>query len=260
MTKASVFGKQNYTNPETDRVIAESGTKFTAKVFLYMFIALAITAITTIIGSVVLSQAFIEGSESAGSLITGSVITLAVIYIPLIIWIEISVLRGGKGLVPAFVIYSIMMGLIIAPVVWIFDITGSLGLVAMAFGITTGTFGIMALISWTTKKDLSGLAVLGIGFAFGSIMIMLISLIMGLCGLTMAEIMLDALASLGFFIFVLLISFYDFYNIRRIAARGGTSNNLAMVCAFSLYTDFVYIFIRVLIFIARIAAMFGRNN
>lgn len=260
MTKASVFEKKQYSNPETDRVIAESGSKFTAKVFLYMFIAIAITALTTIIGTVVLDAALINGSETAINVVTGVSVGAFVLYLPLFIWIQISVLRGGKGLTPAFVIYSILMGALISPIIWLLSAANALGLVGMAFGITVGAFGIMSLIAFTSKKNLSFLGVIGFGLLSGIMLIALVSLVLSLFGVTGEVLLLDALVSLGFFVFVILITLVDLYNIRSIAARGAASDNIAMVCAFSLYTDFVYIFIRILLFIIRLALVFGNRN
>lgn len=270
MTKASVFGKKDYQSETTDKILADSGSKFTAKVFIYMLIALAITAVTTMAFSWILTSIFANGTEEQISTLVTVGVVMLICYIPLIIWIQIAVLRGGKGLTPAFVIYSIFMGALLSPIVAIFqsldlagfaDIAGFslMGTVGIAFGLTCAVFGIMSLIAWTTKKNLSGLAIAGYGLLSGIGFVFLIYLIVTLISGQEAAI-LSSIISGGFFIFVILITMVDLYNIRRIAARGETSSNLAMVCAFSLYTDFVYIFIRILGFVIRIAALFGGSK
>ena len=263
MTKASVFNKKQYSNEQTDQILAESGSKFTGKVFLYMFIALAITAITTLAFASILRSIFTTGSEEVLNSLSGVVIFFVLAYIPLIIWIQVSILRGGKGLAPAFVIYSIYLGALLSPIISAFeliDATGSIltsgislmGLVGIAFGLTCAAFAVMALIAWNTKKNLSNLAVVGYGLLSGALIILFASFIFGLIfGINTG--LSSALFSGVFFIFVILITIVDLYNIRSIAARGAGSNNLAMVCAFSLYTDFVYIFVRLLWFVLNIA-------
>lgn len=271
MTKASVFNKKDYQSDYTDKVLAESGSKFTAKVFLYMFIALAITAICTLAFAAILTNVLASGNQSSIDSLAGVVMVLIIAYIPLIIWIEIAVLRGGKGLTPAFIIYSVFMGALLSPIIALFqafDVAGIaeytgftlMGAVGAAFGLTCGVFAIMALIAWTTKKNLSGLSIAAYGLLTGVGFVALLYIIVTLISGQEAAL-LSALVSGGFFIFVILITMVDLYNIRKIAARGEATNNLAMVCAFSLYTDFVYIFIKILGYIIRIAAVLGiRKN
>ena len=117
----------------------------------------------------------------------------------------------------------------------------------------------MALIAWNSKRNLSYLSFVAYGLLTSICLISLLSLFLYLFSPTY-PILLTALVSLGYFVFVILITTVDLYRIRSIAARGEASSNLALVCAFSLYTDFVYIFIRLLYFLVRIAAIFGRRN
>lgn len=255
MTKANAFNRKVYDTTESDKVISAQGSKFTGKVFLYMFIALAITAVTCAICGAIIRQAM-SGNQNSLDIFAYVLVGSFIAYIPIILWTQISILRGGKGLAPAFVIYSIIMGVILSSFVALlpFDI------VAIAFGLTCAAFGIMALIAWTSKKNLSALAVVGLGFLSGAALISLMALIMSLVGLESGTIMLSTLVSGGIFIFVILITIVDLFNIRQIAARGIGSSNLAMVCAFSLYTDFIYIFLRILIWLIRILSILGLTN
>ena len=270
MTKASVFGKKDYQSEYTDKVIAEGGSKFTAKVFLYVLIALAITAVTTMAFAGILNAIFANGNDSQISALITAAIVMAIGYIPLIIWIQIAVLRGGKGLAPAFVIYSIFIGALLSPIIAVFNALDTagfssiagfslMGAIGIAFGLTCAVFGIMTLIAWTTKKNLSGLAVAAYGLLMGIALTFLLSFIITLISGQEAGV-LSGIISGAFFIFVILVTMNDLYNIRRIAARGEASSNLAMVCAFSLYTDFVYIFIKILGFVIRLLLIFGNNR
>lgn len=255
MERSSFFNKKNYSSPTTDKVISDSGSKFTAKVFLYMLIALAITAVTSCISGAILSS-MVASSNEAGIEIFATVLIISLIaYIPVMIWTQISVLRGGKGLVPAFTIYSVLMGLLLSTLTAFLDFY----LIAAAFGLTCGAFAVMALIAWTSKKNLSYLAIVGTGLLSGIFLIAMLSLILSFF-LPRETVILDAIVSGGIFIFIILVTISDLYNIRSIAARGETSENLAMVCAFSLYVDFIYIFIRILYVLIRLAAILGINR
>lgn len=257
MTKASVFGNKNVTtNPETDRVIAEGGSKFTGKVFLYMFIALAITALSCFLFGRIVANIAVDTTGASGETFATILIIALLLLLPLMIWIQVSVLRGGKGLTPAFVIYSVIMGFFLST----FTVFLPFDMIATAFALTCGAFGIMALIAWTSKKNLNSLAVAGLGFLAGAAIISLFSLIFFWITNDAALVVLNAIVSAGVFIYMILMTIYDLYNIRRIASRGEGSSNLAMVCAFSLYVDFIYVFIRILIFLAKIVAIFGRNK
>ena len=53
-------------------------------------------------------------------------------------------------------------------------------------------------------------------------------------------------ASIVLAVFILIIVAVDGYNIKKISQQGAVSNNLALYMAFSMYTDFISIFIRIL--------------
>jgi len=55
----------------------------------------------------------------------------------------------------------------------------------------------------------------------------------------------------------MLITIFDVWRVKKIAQRGEQTNNVALFCAFNLYVDFIYIFIRVLSFVASI---YGRRR
>jgi FtsH-binding integral membrane protein len=52
------------------------------------------------------------------------------------------------------------------------------------------------------------------------------------------------------FAFILLITAVDVYRIKQTSELGMMSENLAIFFAFQIYYDFIYIFIRILAFIA----------
>lgn len=60
--------------------------------------------------------------------------------------------------------------------------------------------------------------------------------------------------SYGMFAAMLLITIFDINRVKRIADSGEQSSRTAVLCAFNLYVDFIYIFIRILSIVVRIYA------
>jgi FtsH-binding integral membrane protein len=112
--------------------------------------------------------------------------------------------------------------------------------------VTAGTFGIMALVGYTTKTDLT---------KFGSI------LMMGLVGIILASIvnmflgnaMMDYVISiLGVLIFAGLTA-YDVQKLKNVGMaigpyQGINADKMAIVGALTLYLDFINLFLFLLRF------------
>ncbi len=249
------FDKKNQRQVE----VSVSSSKFIGKVFLYTFIALAITAVTAGVIGFIFSKAFTPIDYNTYVLsdtelikpYLALLIVAVVMYIPLIIWIQIVCFRRRGGMVVPFVLYSIVMGILISSATMLvpFAVT------AISFGITSLVFGGLALIGLTSKRDLSFLGMLGIGIIFGAMLIALFNLIWSL--FLPGFQMLYWVVSYGIFVAVMLITIFDVWRVKKIAQSGENSNNIALYCAFNLYVDFIYIFLRVLTIVARV---YGRNR
>lgn len=235
MTKDQVYGKK----VKLSEVNASSGSKFLGATLLYLTFALLITfAVVGAMGGI-LTAVLEKGSEVAANVFTALMFTAVIIYIPTIIWIQISGLRNGRTLRPAFFLYSIVMGLLISPIC----IVAGFMNVALALGTTCLAFALMAVLVWNSKKDFSRLAVFATGLLLGLFVISLVDLIITLI------IGFDPLywiISIGFFVVILLLTVVDLKRIQIIANNGGATNNVALMCALNLYVDFIYIFIRLL--------------
>ncbi|MCR5078513.1 MAG: Bax inhibitor-1 family protein [Bacilli bacterium] len=231
------------------------------KVYLYMGFALLITA----------AFAFGFGALFSG-LLTGWTYDLKAInynnvgifyaYIGVLIASGIGVLitgivmhsivaRGRHSAWPAYIIYSSLIGILVSAflVVGIDFVT-----LGEAFVISAIAFGTMGLIGYFSKRNLSILAMIGF--------VVLISL--SLFGFTMLFTFIFFPGALRLFsiiynaviLFVLLLMVaVDTQNVRRIMETGSASNNLCLLCAYIMYTDFINIFIRVLFILMR----FKRN-
>lgn len=227
-----------------------SGTKFIGATFLYFALALLVT-FAVVAGLGLLLSANGEAITSEANLNTFLTIYIAAIiaYIPILIWVHIAARRNGKSVGVGFFVYSIVLGVIIAPAVLLVPIQA----VLIAFGSTVLAFAIMALIAWTSKKDLSGLAVVGFGLMIGAFILSITNLIFYFI---VGFEPLYWLVSFLFFIAIILFTLFDLKQVQQIALNGGAERSVAFICALNLYVDFIYIFIRLL----RIVVMIMGNR
>lgn len=250
MEKEQVFGKKS----RPSEVSVSSGSKFLGATFLYMLIALVITGGVAAICGLILNKAIMgePGSEAAINAFFPVLLVSLVMYIPTLIWVQVSALRNGKTMVPAYIIYSVIMGVFLSS----FTAFIEYYYIAIAFGLTCLAFAIMALIAWTSKKNLSSLAVIASGLISGALIIWLVYWLFSLFTLTpMADMAVSLIVTYAIFIAIILITIVDLNNVKRIASNGVYAKNVALLCAFNLYVDFIYIFIRILALVIR----FRRN-
>ena len=241
MTKDEVLGRKS--RPST--VGVNEGSKFIGATFLYMLLALVITGVVAaVLGLVFEKLLFTTDPGTFNKAYATTLIVSLVLYIPTMIWCQVSALKNSKAMVPAFVIYSITMG------VFLSTFTNFIPFyeIAIAFGGTCLAFALMTLIAWFSKRNINTFALIGSGLLMGSLMMVLINLIIGIW-IDVTPIMWGI--SFVMLIAVILITVVDLRNVKEIASRGGAGTNVALLCALSLYIDFIYIFIRLLALVAR---------
>lgn len=142
-------------------------------------------------------------------------------------------------------LFAVLFGMMLS---WVF-FAYELGSVFEIFLLTSGIFGAMAIYGATTKKDLTG---------WGSF------LIMGLIGIVIAGIInLFTKSSMMAFIIncagVLIFTGLTAYDMQRLKALHAENNGrgnmggLAVIGAFTMYLNFINLFIRLL-------SLFGRRR
>ncbi len=246
MTKDQVYGNtSNRVRPS--EVTVQSGSKFIGATFLYMAIALLITF--AVVGGLGAFLRYALLKESAQDLTTFLYFFIGalVLYIPVMIWVQIAACRQGKTVGPAFFAYSIVMGVLISPIA-LYD----LWVLIISFGSTCLAFASMALIAWTTKKNLSSLAVIGLGLLIGGMILALVNLLLSFFWSGFSFIY--PLISVIFFVAIILLTIVDLKRVKDIANSGVATKNMAMLCALNLYVDFIYIFLRILRIVAVVFA------
>ena len=145
------------------------------------------------------------------------------------------------------IVYSALNGATLSVIFVVY----SLGSIAKTFFITTGMFGVMALVGATTKRDLSKM---------GSILFMaLIGLIIAsLVNLFLRSSGLDWIISIIGVVLFTALTAYDVQRVKRLATESDLYDDtqvgrLAVISALSLYLDFINLFLYLLRF-------FGRND
>lgn len=145
------------------------------------------------------------------------------------------------------IVYSALNG---ATLSFIF-VVYSLGSIAKTFFITTGMFGVMALVGATTKRDLSKMGSILFMALIGLIIASLVNIFLHSSGL-------DWIISLIGVVLFTALTAYDVQRVKRLAAESDLYDDtqvgrLAVISALSLYLDFINLFLYLLRF-------FGRDN
>ena len=145
-----------------------------------------------------------------------------------------------------FVLYSVINGATLSFIFAIYTMSS----IASVFFITAGTFAVMAVIGYTTKKDLTSMGKILFMALIGIIIATVVNIFLKSTGLQMI------VSYLGVLIFVGLTA-YDSQKIKQMllmapdASEG--AQKIALLGALSLYLDFVNLFIYLL-------RIFGRRE
>ena len=220
-----------------DATIERSTTFSISKIFGWLFMAMGITAVTACGFALLLMTDFI--SPNAYAIIM--IIAVLLMFIETFV-MQYRVLRNKKSLILPFIIYSITMGLMLSTLV----IALNPLYIALAFGITATLFGVMALYGYLTKRNLNVMGSLAFSLLMGAVIISIVNIFM-------ANSTIDWIVSFVSFGAIMLFVSVDMWRIKIIAESGIGTSNLCLYCAFQLYVDFIYIFMRIISFMLRIS-------
>lgn len=228
-----------YTREETFQTKSLTHS-FMASVFSWMFLAMAITALVSFVAAG--SQSFLEimyNMETGKMSIAGWIIMLSPL--GLVFWMSAGFAKMNSGtLTLIFIGYSALMGLSLS---FIF-LSYSGATIAKTFVITSAMFGLMAVLGYTTKTDLT---------RFGSLMMM------GLVGVIIATLVNFFMKSSTMeyiisFVGVLVFTGLTAYDVQKIKRIGMENSDPAMIKkatimgALTLYLDFINLFLFLLRF------------
>jgi len=248
---------------DINMVDADAVSGYIARVFGWMFIGLLVTALTTVGIVIGIENSF--AFAGAIDMLFNMFLVVAIAQVALVWIISGRVTKMNPGTCKfLFILYAAMNGLTFGFVALVFAyqvFDYPMQTIGMTFGITSVSFGIMAVYGLVTKKDLT---------RFGNL------LFMGLIGLIIASVAnmfiggsaLDlAVIVFGLFLFMGLTAYHT-HNIKHnfaqialsdngaeaIGARvdqEALASNLAIVGALSLYLAFINMFMFILRLLAR---------
>ncbi len=215
---------------------------FMSGVFTWMFIALAITAVTAFYVASTPSILQLMVTETGLSMF-GWIVMFAPIGFVLLMSFRFQKLSAMQ-LSGLFLVYAVLVGLSLSFIFLVY----SMGSIATTFGVTSLTFGVMAVAGYTTKTDLT---------KFGSI------LMMALVGIIIASLVnfflkSDSMQYLISFVGVLIFTGLTAYDVQKLKKLGAemtagheSTRKYAVMGALSLYLDFINLFLFLLRFLGR---------
>jgi len=227
-----------FTQRETTMPLAQT---YLAGVFMWMFLAMAITAATAWLFASSPNLMMLLINPETGSMSIGGWIAMLA-PLGLVMWMSAGFQRmSASTMVLVFVGYSVLMGVSLSFIFLAY--TGAS--IAKTFLITSGMFGTMAILGYTTKTDLT---------KFGSIMFM------GLIGIIIASVVnmfmhsstMDYIISFGGVLIFTGLTAYDVQKLKRIGSQvthnDEIGRKLTIMGALTLYLDFINLFLFLLRF------------
>ncbi len=211
------------------------------KVYVWMTLALVITGFTAY--GVATSPGVLQLIFGNQILFWGMIIA----ELALVIGVSAAINRLSLTMATLmFILYSVINGALFSSIFLIYTASS----IATVFFITAGTFGVMALIGYTTKTDLTSIGKYLFMALIGLIIATLVNMFIKSEGFTYI------LSYIGVLIFVGLTA-YDSQKIKQMLLQapdaGEGAQKLALLAALTLYLDFINLFIYLL-------RIFGRRE
>ena len=204
------------------------------KVYLWMALALCITGITAY--GVASSPNLIE------SIVTNRLLFFGMIFAELGLVIYLSARLHKLSLTSAtllFILYSILNGATLSVILLVYTLAS----IAKTFFICAGTFGVMAVYGYTTKRDLSSMGKLLLMALIGLIIATLVNIFLKSSGLDMI------ISYVGVLVFVGLTA-WDTQKIKQMLSTvefmDESAQKMALIGSLSLYLDFINMFLYML--------------
>ena len=217
---------------------------FLANVFIWMTVALAITAVTAfwfastpgLLGS-------LYNPQTHGLSGLGWVVTLAPIGFVLLMSMGFQRLSASIMML-LFVAFSVLMGMSLSFVLLVY--TGAS--VFKTFAVASAMFGVMAVMGYTTKTDLTRFGSILMMAVFGIIIAMIVNSFMHSSGIEYIISVIGVLVFTG-------LTAYDVQKLKRIGTGIGVemqhadTRKLSILGALTLYLDFINLFLFLLRFL-----------
>ena len=208
------------------------------QVYLWMAMALAITGMMALL---------VAGSPTMLSLIFSSKLTffaLIIAEIALVWYLSARIERlSFTTATLMFIVYSLLNGAMLSSIFILYTATS----IASTFFVTAGTFGVMCVYGYLTKRDLTSIGNICLMAVIGLI-------IAGLVNIFLQSSMMSLIISgIGVLVFVGLTA-YDTQKIKHLLVQEGLEVNdstkkIALLGSLTLYLDFINLFLYLLRFL-----------
>lgn len=234
------FDQQQMPMPLSEAELSQTFIAAMQKVYTWMALGLLTTAVSAIA---------VINVPALANIIFNPIVLIGLIVVELVLVFSIGraamKVSAERGLT-LFFVYALVNGLTLSIIFFAYD----LGTIWLAFGSTAVLFGVMSVIGYTTKEDLSGWG----GF-----------LMMGLVGLIVASIAnmffansaLDWIITYAGILIFLGLTVYDTNRIKKMTyaalATGQTDvvARMGVIGALHLYLDFINLFLYILRLLGR---------
>lgn len=230
------YNELNYQGLQAEREweVSQAFPVLMRKVYVWMTLALALTGFTAY--GVATSPGILQAIYENQIVFWG----LVIVEFALVFGVSAAINRISLTMATLmFILYSVINGALLSYIFLAYTASS----VATVFFITAGTFGVMALIGYTTKTDLSSMGKILFMALIGLIIATVVNIFVKSSGLTMI------LSYVGVLIFVGLTA-YDTQKIKQMLLQapdaGEASQKIALLGALSLYLDFINLFIYLL--------------
>lgn len=206
-----------------------------SKSFLWMFIGLLVTFATGFVVSN--SEVMLENVFGGGYLV------FVIVELVLVIVLSARVMKMKPVTAKiCFLLYSFVSGLTFSSIFVIYNMES----IMIVFLASALIFGIMSLIGYTTKLDLTKIGTYFLFGLLGAIIVSVINIFLQSGTVAMIISVVCVLLFIG-------ITAYDVQKIKALQNSGLPEDNLAIYGALDLYLDFINIFLHLL-------QLFGRDN
>lgn len=226
----------NYGNHYAERQweVTEAFPKLMRKVYVWMALALCITGMTAF---------YVATSPTLlTAILTNKVLFWGLMIAELGLVVAVSAAINRLSLLTAtllFILYSVINGATMSMIFLIYEVSS----IATVFFITAGTFGAMALIGYTTKKDLSTIGRIMFMALIGIIIATVVNIFLKSDGLTMIFSYIGVIVFMG-------LTVWDSQKIKQMLMQAPDTSEafqkVALLGSLSLYLDFINLFLYLL--------------
>lgn len=205
--------------------------QYMLKIYNHMFVGLAITGLVAFFASQNMQlMQFLHGGFSW-------VLMIGMLAMAFMLPMKINKMRASTAQT-LFLVYAFMMGLFTSYIFLVYTSTS----IGRVFLITSATFGAMSLYGYTTKKDLSGMGSFLYMALIGIVIASLVNMFMQSSGMSFMISIFAVLIFTG-------LTAYDTQKLKEIYFAQDTletTEKKAILGAFTLYLDFINLFLHLL--------------